>query len=116
MEACLVEACTLAPVVVFPKRDQPALVSLPFVWQSLNVGTKIWGSILEVNDSDLVVSLPSGLRGFVHAKEASDVVGADYGEEHKKNDKAYGGRRGTAQAAKTREEATDEEMGEVVSS
>lgn len=37
-------------------------------------GMKLWGVISEVNEKDLVVSLPGGLRGLVRASEAIDPV------------------------------------------
>ncbi|KAL3684900.1 hypothetical protein R1sor_002922 [Riccia sorocarpa] len=53
----------------------------------LSVGMKIWGAVAEVNNGDLVINLPGGLRGFVHAEEASDMV-ADIlkGVKKKKNE------------------------------
>lgn len=33
---------------------------------------KLWGVVVEVNQKDLVVGLPGGLRGFVRAEDASD--------------------------------------------
>lgn len=41
--------------------------------QSLVIGMKIWGVIVEINNKDMVISLPGGLRGFVLASEASEV-------------------------------------------
>ncbi|KAG6542156.1 hypothetical protein Mapa_016388 [Marchantia paleacea] len=41
----------------------------------LCVGMKIWGAVAEVNNRDLVICLPGGLRGFVQAEEASEVIG-----------------------------------------
>lgn len=35
---------------------------------------KLWGVVAEVNDKDLVVSLPGGLRGLVHASDALDPI------------------------------------------
>lgn len=35
---------------------------------------KLWGVISEVNEKDLVVSLPGGLRGLVRASEAIDPL------------------------------------------
>ena len=37
--------------------------------QSLSVGTKLWGVVVEVNARRLTVGLPSGLRGVVRASE-----------------------------------------------
>lgn len=37
-------------------------------------GMKIWGVVAEVNDKDLIVSLPGGLRGLVHASDALDPI------------------------------------------
>lgn len=33
---------------------------------------KLWGVISEVNEKDLVISLPGGLRGLVRAADALD--------------------------------------------
>lgn len=33
---------------------------------------KLWGVISEVNEKDIVISLPGGLRGLVRASEAFD--------------------------------------------
>ncbi|MCL7028348.1 hypothetical protein MKW94_013557 [Papaver nudicaule] len=37
-------------------------------------GMKLWGVIAEVNEKDIAVSLPGGLRGLVRANEASDLI------------------------------------------
>ncbi|KAI3924302.1 hypothetical protein MKW98_032503 [Papaver atlanticum] len=37
-------------------------------------GMKLWGVIAEVNEKDIAVSLPCGLRGLVRANEASDLI------------------------------------------
>ena len=37
--------------------------------QNLNVGTKLWGVVVDVSNSRLTVALPSGLRGTVRAAE-----------------------------------------------
>lgn len=38
---------------------------------------KLWGLVAEVNEKDLVVSLPGGLRGLVQASEALDPISND---------------------------------------
>lgn len=38
---------------------------------------KLWGVIAEVNEKDLAVSLPGGLRGLVRASEAVESALAD---------------------------------------
>lgn len=35
---------------------------------------KLWGVIAEVNEKDIVVSLPGGLRGLVRASDAFDPI------------------------------------------
>lgn len=35
---------------------------------------KLWGVVAEVNEKDLVISLPGGLRGLVRAVDALDSV------------------------------------------
>ena len=35
---------------------------------------KLWGVIAEVNERDLVISLPGGLRGLVRAFDALDPI------------------------------------------
>lgn len=44
--------------------------------QSLTVGGKVWGVVLEVTSKRLVVSLPLGLRGLVSPADSSDVLAA----------------------------------------
>lgn len=45
--------------------------------QNISPGMKLWGVVAEVNEKDLVVSLPGGLRGLVRASEAFDPVFGD---------------------------------------
>ncbi|KAL9228093.1 hypothetical protein vseg_003707 [Gypsophila vaccaria] len=40
--------------------------------KNISPGMKLWGVITEVNDKDLAVTLPGGLRGLVRASEAVD--------------------------------------------
>ncbi|XP_057982836.1 rRNA biogenesis protein RRP5 [Malania oleifera] len=42
--------------------------------KNISPGMKLWGVIAEVNEKDLVVSLPGGLRGLVRASEAFDPL------------------------------------------
>lgn len=37
---------------------------------------KLWGIVVEVNKKDLAISLPGGLRGFVRAEQATDILAA----------------------------------------
>lgn len=41
--------------------------------QNVKPNMKFWGVVIEVNPKDLVISLPGGLKGFVHAEEISDI-------------------------------------------
>lgn len=41
-------------------------------FKNVTPGMKLWGVISEVNEKDLEVSLPGGLRGLVRASEAID--------------------------------------------
>ncbi|KAI8558819.1 hypothetical protein RHMOL_Rhmol04G0125900 [Rhododendron molle] len=41
-------------------------------WKNISPGMKVWGVISEVNEKDIVISLPGGLRGLVRASEAFD--------------------------------------------
>lgn len=41
---------------------------------------KLWGVITEVNEKDIVVSLPGGLRGLVRAREAFDPLSNSEGK------------------------------------
>nr|GMD39703.1 rRNA biogenesis protein RRP5 isoform X1 [Ipomoea batatas] len=41
---------------------------------NISPGMKLWGVIAEVNEKDIVVSLPGGLRGLVRASEAHDPL------------------------------------------
>lgn len=45
-----------------------------FYLQNITPGMKLWGVIAEVNEKDLVISLPGGLRGLVRASDALDPV------------------------------------------
>ncbi|KAE9590105.1 putative ribosomal protein S1 [Lupinus albus] len=42
--------------------------------KNITTGMKLWGVVVEVNAKDLVVSLPGGLRGLVHASDAVDPI------------------------------------------
>ncbi|XP_027363474.1 rRNA biogenesis protein RRP5 [Abrus precatorius] len=42
--------------------------------KNITPGMKLWGVVAEVNEKDLVVSLPGGLRGLVHASDALDPI------------------------------------------
>ncbi|KAL9264679.1 rRNA biogenesis protein RRP5-like protein [Drosera capensis] len=42
--------------------------------KNVSAGMKLWGIIVEVNEKDIVISLPGGLRGLVRADEAVDAV------------------------------------------
>ena len=42
--------------------------------QNITPGMKLWGVVAEVNNKDLVVSLPGGLRGIVNASDALDPI------------------------------------------
>lgn len=35
---------------------------------------KVWGVVAEVNEKDLVISLPGGLRGLVRVSDALDPI------------------------------------------
>lgn len=41
-------------------------------WKNISPGMKLWGVISEINEKDIVISLPGGLRGLVRASEALD--------------------------------------------
>ncbi|GAB2295441.1 hypothetical protein Dimus_029608 [Dionaea muscipula] len=43
-------------------------------FKNVSPGMKLWGVIVEVNEKDIVVSLPGGLRGLVRAGEAVDAA------------------------------------------
>jgi len=42
--------------------------------QNISSGMKLWGVIAEVNEKDLAVSLPGGLRGLVRGSEAIELA------------------------------------------
>ena len=44
--------------------------------QSLSVGAKVLGVVSEIGPSELTVTLPHGLRGFVAAKEVQGCLPA----------------------------------------
>ncbi|CAL5321872.1 unnamed protein product [Camellia sinensis] len=41
---------------------------------NISPGMKLWGVIAEVNEKDIIISLPGGLRGLVRASEAFDPI------------------------------------------
>ncbi|ONK74792.1 uncharacterized protein A4U43_C03F10190 [Asparagus officinalis] len=42
--------------------------------KNISPNMKLWGVIVEVNQKDLVIGLPGGLRGFVRTEDVSDIV------------------------------------------
>ncbi|WCJ34083.1 rRNA biogenesis protein RRP5 [Euphorbia peplus] len=42
--------------------------------KNISAGMKLWGVVAEVNEKDLVISLPGGLRGLVRSIDALDPV------------------------------------------
>ncbi|CAL5321309.1 unnamed protein product [Camellia sinensis] len=42
--------------------------------ENISPGMKLWGVIAEVNEKDIIISLPGGLRGLVRASEAFDPI------------------------------------------
>ncbi|KAJ8754493.1 hypothetical protein K2173_005654 [Erythroxylum novogranatense] len=42
--------------------------------KNISPGMKLWGVVAEVNEKDLVISLPGGLRGLVRPKDALDPI------------------------------------------
>lgn len=42
--------------------------------QNISPGMRLWGVVAEVNEKDLVISLPGGLRGLARATDALDPV------------------------------------------
>ncbi|KAL5545605.1 hypothetical protein UlMin_005292 [Ulmus minor] len=42
--------------------------------KNISPGMKLWGVIAEVNEKDLVISLPGGLRGLVRVSDALDPI------------------------------------------
>lgn len=54
--------------------------------KNVSPGMKLWGVIAEVNEKDIVVSLPGGLRGLVRACEAFDsILGGEVERDAEKN-------------------------------
>ncbi|KAL1204733.1 rRNA biogenesis protein RRP5 [Cardamine amara subsp. amara] len=52
--------------------------------KNISPGMKLWGVVTEVNQKDIVICLPGGLRGLVRASEASDFT--DLGSEDDENE------------------------------
>jgi hypothetical protein len=44
------------------------------VSQNISPNMKLWGVVIEVNQKDLIVGLPGGMRGFVRTEEVSDIA------------------------------------------
>lgn len=66
-------------IIKFPKGvNNPRLKLLNvlvvscIILQNISPGMKLWGVITEVNEKDVVVGLPGGLRGLVRSCEALD--------------------------------------------
>ncbi|XVE75785.1 hypothetical protein DITRI_Ditri12bG0120500 [Diplodiscus trichospermus] len=53
--------------------------------KNISPGMKLWGVVAEVNEKDLVISLPGGLRGLVRAADALDSVLSDEVENNEGN-------------------------------
>lgn len=54
--------------------------------KNVSPGMKLWGVIAEVNEKDIVVSLPGGLRGLIRACEAFDpILGGEVEQDAQKN-------------------------------
>ncbi|CAL1370812.1 unnamed protein product [Linum trigynum] len=49
--------------------------------KNISPGMKLWGVVAEVNEKDLVISLPGGLRGLVRNNDALDSILDDEFEE-----------------------------------
>ena len=73
----------LPPAPLLPLPGAAQLPGLPAHWpaapalaspQSLSVGSKLWGAVVEVRPRELVISLPHGLRGHVGYAAASDTL------------------------------------------
>ncbi|GFP79860.1 protein rrp5 homolog [Phtheirospermum japonicum] len=45
--------------------------------KNISLGMKLWGVIAEMNEKDIVVGLPGGLRGLVRASDAFDPILGD---------------------------------------
>ena len=45
-----------------------------YALQSLSIGTKLWGAVVEIMPHSLMVSLPHGLKGHVAYTQASDYL------------------------------------------
>ncbi|KDP21906.1 hypothetical protein JCGZ_03044 [Jatropha curcas] len=53
--------------------------------KNISPGMKLWGLVAEVNEKDLVISLPGGLRGLVRSVDAVDPVLGDEIEDIERN-------------------------------
>lgn len=51
------------------------------IHQKLYVGMKVLGAIKEVNEYDMVISLPNGLSGFVHITHINEKITEKLKEE-----------------------------------
>jgi rRNA biogenesis protein RRP5 len=47
---------------------------LRFFFQNISPNMKLWGVVIEVNQKDIVVSLPGGMRGFVRSEDVCDTA------------------------------------------
>ena len=42
--------------------------------QNVSPNMKLWGVVTEVNQKDIVLSLPGGMRGFVRSEDVCDIA------------------------------------------
>ena len=42
--------------------------------QNVSPNMKLWGVVIEVNQKDIVLSLPGGMRGFVRSEDVCDIA------------------------------------------
>jgi hypothetical protein len=59
----------------FPQRGIPKFIET-LNFRKLKVGMQVLGAVREINELDLVVSLPNGLAGYVSLAEGACIIAA----------------------------------------
>jgi len=50
------------------------VMTFPSLCQNISPNMKLWGVVIEVNQKDIVLSLPGGIRGFVRSEDVCDIA------------------------------------------
>jgi hypothetical protein len=57
-----------------PSQIAELVMTFPSLYQNISPNMKLWGVVIEVNQKDIVLSLPGGIRGFVRSEDVCDIA------------------------------------------